>query len=117
MTDKPRRDGRVVPVYALTGGRTRAGDQDLPIESLVSATDESAADLQPEYRAIIALARQPVSLIEVSATIAVPIGVVRVLVSDLASAGHLVVHTPPRSPAGGPSPQILGRLLDGLRGR
>jgi hypothetical protein len=116
MTHDPRQDGRVVPVYAVTGGRTRAGDHDLPIESLVTATDQSATELQPEYRAIVALARRPVSLVEVSVGLAVPIGVARVLVSDLAAAGHLVVHTPPPSQAGGPSPQILGRLLEGLRG-
>jgi hypothetical protein len=116
MTHDPRHDGRVVPVYAVTGGRTRAGDDDLPIESLVSATDQSATDLLPEYRAIVALALRPVSLVEVSAGLAVPIGVARVLVSDLAAAGHLVVHRPHRSQTGGPSPQILGRLLEGLRG-
>ena len=116
MTHDPQQDGRVVPVYAVTGGRTRAGDHDLPIESLVSSTDQPATDLQPEYRAIVVLARRPVSLIEVSVGLAVPIGVARVLVSDLAAAGHLVVHTPPRSRTGCPSPQILGRLLEGLRG-
>ena len=37
MTDDPRQGGRVVPVYAVTGGRTRAGDHDLPIEAVVTA--------------------------------------------------------------------------------
>ena len=85
-------DGRVVPVYAVTGGRTRAGDHDLPIESVVTsaAQDGSTDDLQPEYRAILDLARSPVALVEVAAGLGVPIGVARVLVSDLAEAGHLV---------------------------
>ena len=51
--------GRVVPVFAVTGGRTRAGDHDLPIESVVTATDAAADALQPEYRAIVAMARRP----------------------------------------------------------
>jgi hypothetical protein len=104
-------------VYAVTGGRTRAGDHDLPIESVVtSATpDDSVGDLQAEYRAILDLARTPVALVEVAAGLGVPIGVARVLVSDLAEAGHLVVHAP--GYADGPPPQVLARLLDGLRAR
>jgi Protein of unknown function (DUF742) len=113
----PRQDGRVVPVYAVTGGRTRAGDHDLPIESVIAsaAPDDSVDDLQAEYRAILDLARAPVALVEVAAGLGVPIGVARVLVSDLAEAGHLVVHAP--GYADGPPPQVLARLLDGLRAR
>jgi len=106
-----------VPVYAVTGGRTRAGDHDLPIESVVTAAaqDDAVGDLQAEYRAILDLARAPVGLVEVAAELGVPIGVARVLVSDLAEAGHLVVHAP--GYADGPPPQVLARLLDGLRAR
>ena len=106
-----------MPVYAVTGGRTRAGDHDLPIESVVTsaAPDDSVDDLQAEYRAILDLARTPVALVEVAAGLGVPIGVARVLVSDLAEAGHLVVHAP--GYAEGPPPQVLARLLDGLRAR
>ena len=117
MTDDPRQGGRVVPVYAVTGGRTRAGDHDLPIEAVVTATaaDGGSDDLQPEYRAILDLARSPVALVEVAAGLGVPIGVARVLVSDLAEAGHIAVHTPEYTD--GPPPQVLARLLDGLRAR
>jgi hypothetical protein len=117
VTDASQQDGRVVPVYAVTGGRTRAGDHDLPIESVVTsaAQDDAAGDLQAEYRFILDLARTPVGLVEVAAELGVPIGVARVLVSDLAEAGHLVVHAP--GYADGPPPQVLARLLDGLRAR
>jgi hypothetical protein len=49
----------------------------------------------------------------------VPVGVARVLVSDLVNAKYLVVHLPPSSTTagGGPTPEILERLLDGLRAR
>jgi hypothetical protein len=106
-------------VYAVTGGRTRAGDHDLPIEAVVTATDldGAAEDLQPEYRAILDLARTPIALVEVAAGLGVPIGVARVLVSDLAEAGHLAVHAPGYADGDGPPPQVLARLLDGLRAR
>ena len=112
------RDGRVVPVYAVTGGRTRSAGRDLPVESVVTATDRWAGDLQKEYRVIIDMAVRPVSLVEIGAELRVPVGVARVLVSDLADAGYLVVHAPPPSTAaGGPTPETLTRLLEGLRAR
>jgi hypothetical protein len=105
----------------MTGGRTRSVGRDLPIESLVTATDRSAADLQPEYRAIVARAARLLSLVEIGAEMGIPVGVVgvaRVLVSDLADAGYLTVHAPvPASSDGNPPPEILNRLLEGLRAR
>jgi Protein of unknown function (DUF742) len=113
-----RHDDRVVPVYAMTGGRTRSAGPDLPVESLVVATDRWPGDLQKEHRMIIELAARPVSLVEVGARLRVPVGVARVLVSDLADAGFLMVHTPPPvGRDGGPATAMLQRLLDGLRAR
>jgi hypothetical protein len=114
--------GRVVPVYAVTGGRTRANDgPDMPIEALVTATEAGlfAADLQLEYRATVELAATPVSIVELGASLGVPVGVARVLVSDLVNARYLVVHLPPvpTTADGGPAPEILERLLEGLRAR
>lgn len=111
--------GRVVPVYALTRGRTRSQGFDLPMEALVTVTDlgrERRAGLQVERRAILDLCARPTSVVEVAAHLHVPIGVARVLIGDLAAGGHLAVHLP-RQSAGGPDPAILERLLDGLRAR
>jgi len=116
------RGGRVVPVYALTGGRTRATDgPDMPVESIVTVTEAGvyASDLQLEYRLAVELAATPLSVVEIAASLGVPVGVARVLVSDLVNAKYLVVHLPPESTTadGGPPPEILERLLDGLRAR
>ncbi len=123
----PRWDGehaeRVVPVYALTRGRTRPVGQALPIESLVTVTEAAAGHqgnpaLQPEWRAIMKLCvARPLSVAEIGAALAVPIGVARVLVSELAGAGYLEVHLPQATGDGGPGHAILGRLLNGLRAR
>jgi Protein of unknown function (DUF742) len=110
-------NGRVVPIFAMTGGRTRSTDRDLPIESLVTATDRGCIGLEPEYRAIVGIATRPVSLVEIGATLGVPVGVARVLVADLADSGHLVLHAPPPTFDGNPTPAILTRLLEGLRAR
>jgi hypothetical protein len=109
---------RLVPVYALTGGRTRSGGRELPMESLVTVNDRAGwgHDLQNEYRAIVELARRPVSLVEIGAMLGVPVTVARVLVSDLVESGYLDVHAPPPTFAGErPSAEVLTRLLDGLR--
>ena len=114
--------GRVVPVYAVTGGRTRANDgPDMPVEALVTTTEAGvlATDLQLEYRMTVELAATPVSIVEIGASLGVPVGVARVLVSDLVNAKYLVVHLPPVSITedGSPAPEILERLLEGLRAR
>ncbi|MGQ0575434.1 MAG: DUF742 domain-containing protein [Pseudonocardia sp.] len=112
--------GRVVPVYAVTGGRTRSAGHDLPLETLVTATDRTAglADCQPEYRTIVEMSDRPVSVMEIGAGLGVPVGVARVLVSDLADAGYLTVHVAPSAtPEGGPTPALLERLLEGLLAR
>jgi hypothetical protein len=110
------RDGRVVPVFAVTGGRTRSSGRTLPVESLVTATDLRGGDLDREYRLIVDMSVRPVSLVEIGAELGVPVGVARVLVSDLADAGYLVVHAPPPADAQGrPTPAVLTRLLEGLR--
>ena len=114
MTD---RGGRVVPVYALTRGRTRSrGVEDMPVETLVTTTGVPPVGWQPEYLATVDLAERPVSIAEIGAELRVPVGVARVVVSDLVAAGHLAVHLPP-SADGGPSTAVLERLLEGLRGR
>jgi hypothetical protein len=112
--------GRVVPVYALTGGRTRStAGRDMPVETLVTVSEAGGrrTDLQLEYRATVELAARPISIIEIGAMLGVPVGVARVLVNDLVNAGYLVVHLPPESTGGGPGPEILERLLHGLRAR
>ena len=114
-------DDRVVPVYAVTGGRTRAAGQDLPLEAVAVATGQgagAAASLQTESRVIVELCARPRSLVEIGAALRVPVGVARVLVGDLVNGGYLEVHLPRTTDGdGGHAPAILGRLLDGLRSR
>jgi Protein of unknown function (DUF742) len=113
---KPLGPGRVVPSYVLTGGRTRTVGHELPLEALVSTTGTGLSgvlDLQFEERAIVLLCRRPVSIAEVAARLALPLGVARVLVSDLSTGGCLAVHLPHDGER--PDRELLERLLDGLR--
>ena len=111
---------RVVPVYAITGGRTRSRGQDLGLETLVTTTEHGVAArarLRFEQAAIIDVCRAPVSVVEVAARIRVPLGVARVLVSDLHADGMLTVHQAAVTSEGRPRTEVLERLLNGLRAR
>jgi hypothetical protein len=120
---EPDASERVVPVYAFTRGRTRSAGEELPIEALVTATDlairrERDPSLQVEWRTIIGMCGQPMSVAEIGIELRVPITVARVLVGDLANAGYLTVHMPRSAESdSGPGQAILGRLIDGLRAR
>jgi hypothetical protein len=119
---RPQTDGgRVVPNYAFTAGRTRSAvGADMPIEALVTATElglAKAPAMPPESRAIVEASTVPQSLAEIGALLGVPIGVARVLVSDLAAEDHLAVHLPLVGTDGRPRRELLERLLDGLRAR
>ena len=112
--------GRVVPNYAVTRGRTRSDGRDLPVEAMVTATEHglaAAGSLAPEYRTILEACSTPQSLVEIGTLLGVPVGVARVLVSDLANAEHLAVHLPLVGADGRPRRELLERLLDGLRAR
>jgi hypothetical protein len=122
-----RRSARVRP-YALTGGRTRFG-QVLLVETLVSALYQppgSVAPSFPELDRICDLCQgQMRSIAEVSALLKLPLGVVRVWVSDLVDAGRIRVHgasVPVRSGGSSsiaaparPNRLVLERILGGLR--
>lgn len=88
------RSSRVRP-YTITRGRTRFG-RVLLVETLVSALNRPAdpADRSlPELAAICDLTRgQMRSIAEISALLQIPLGVVKVLVSDLAEQGRVRVH-------------------------
>jgi hypothetical protein len=109
-------DGSIAAVrpYVLTRGRTRA-DLDLSLETLVSTLPKVIPyQLPPDEAAVLDLCRaQSRSVAEIAALHRVPIGVAKVLIADLATAGLLAVH---RSfAASGPDLLLMERVLGGLR--
>ncbi|MDQ1602742.1 MAG: hypothetical protein QOE01_587 [Actinomycetota bacterium] len=88
-------ESRAVRPYTMTRGRTRPGHIDLPLEALVRAVSTDAVgSATSERRRILELSTATVqSVAELSAHLRLPLGVVRVLVGDLAEEGLVVVHT------------------------
>ncbi|GII86646.1 hypothetical protein Ssi03_46360 [Sphaerisporangium siamense] len=127
-------DGPVLRPYALTGGRTPppAADFDLlaivtttaaaawPEEPATRAAGRPSADvflptgLGPEHHRILDLARRPRRLVELAAEVTLPLGVVRLLLSDLHARDLLTVHPPAPAPLTH-DPSLLHEVLKGLQ--
>jgi hypothetical protein len=116
--EEPGPDRRRVRPYAMTGGRTRPTHDDLEIEALVSTTSvgEQTPKLTVEQRAIAALCHDLLSIAEVSAQLHLPLGVIRVLVGDMADERLVIVYRPAHA-GDRPDLALLERVLHGLRTR
>lgn len=111
--------GALVRPYAHTGGRTRSSHV-LALEALISSNWRpgvgDAVLTTHHRRMIVDLCVQPRSVAEVAALLSVPLGVARVLLGDLATAGVVVVHpTAGASGDGEPDLAFMQRVLVGLR--
>lgn len=108
----------LVRPYFRTRGRTKP-DYDLAIEALIS-TSERGRRLEkvrvPEHRSICGLCLDTRSVAEVAALLRMPLGVVRILVGDVAGLGLVLVHSASSSMVGDrPSIEFMERVLSGLR--
>lgn len=117
--ETPSESAGLVRPYFRTKGRTRPS-QDLAIETLIS-TSERGRRLDgvrvPEHKHICGLCLDTRSVAEVAALLKMPLGVVRVLVGDVAGLGLVLVHSPNTNTMVGdrPSIEFMERVLSGLR--
>lgn len=124
MPDHGDEEAYTVRPYAVTGGRISAASADLPMEALVEALADTQAlrGFTPEKKKILQLAAgQFQSVAELSAHTRLPLGVVRVLVTDLADQNFLKIHTggtagdaSTHDESGGLSLSLLESVLDGI---
>ena len=104
-----------VRAYAWTGGRTKSSVQ-LEIETLISTTtqaEEMLDTMRSEHQSVTRLCRQAKSVAEIGALLRLPIGVVRVLLDDMAGLGLVTVHGT-QTTDGQPDIDLLQRVLRGL---
>ena len=115
--DETQGSASIVRAYAWTGGRTRS-HYNFEIETLVTTTDRgrlSAAVTQADHRAVIALCWEAKSVAEIAALLSVPLGVAKVLLSDMAEHGLISVHQTATPDGESPDYALLERVLSGLR--
>jgi Protein of unknown function (DUF742) len=110
--------GSVARPYTITQGRTRpVGDENIEVETLVWTTSlapSSTQRMSVHWRAVADMCQEVISVAEVAAGLGVPIGVARVLIGDMATAG-LVYLQRPRHTSDQPDIGLLERVLHGLR--
>jgi hypothetical protein len=116
-SDAPRRPNRLVRPYVLTAGRTKPTGVEIELDTTIRSTDAPLVRdgrTGPETERIVDLCRAPMPLAEVAARVVLPVGVVRVLVGDLVTAGAVAVQRAAPTDAA-TDPRLLRRLLDGIR--
>ena len=109
--------GPVVRPYAVTKGRTVAADGTsaglIDVVLAVDAQPPPGARLSPEHRQILAQCRRPITVVDLASDIDLPVGVVRVLLSDLSGYGIIRIQGAIRGPVS--NERLLRDVLDGLR--
>lgn len=108
--------GPVVRPYALTGGLTRPSGQRFDLLDMVGVVRHAAQDvpqLAPEQAEVLQRCQIPAPLVDLAADLDLPVGVVRILVSDLRERGLVTIHR--ARPAGVGDLKILQEVVDGLR--
>lgn len=108
--------GPVVRPYALTGGRTQPAGEQIDLVAQVTLVRSASADQflhGPEHLKLLALCRSPTSVAELAAELDLPLGVVRIFLSDLRRQGLIMIH-PPTS-VGFADVRILKEVADALR--
>jgi hypothetical protein len=106
--------GPVVRPYAVTKGRTQASGTFGLIDVVASTDGWPSHDFRPgpEHRRILSLCRRPVPVVDLTSEINLPVGVVRILLSDLAAEGMLRIVSAQRQPVA--DQRLLRMVLDGL---
>jgi hypothetical protein len=111
VDDQDGADDLVIRPFLLTGGRTRPVREGLAIETLIQARPGAmSSSLRFEARQIVELCQQATSMAEVAAGLRVPLGVARVLVSDLVADGSVTVVQREEL-----SVQLIERIRDRVR--
>jgi hypothetical protein len=125
VTDDPATDldldltGELVRPYVITNGRDLPSDKSFSVITLVTAA-EGARDtrvLAPEARHVLELCSGGfLSVVEVAGHTRLPLGVVRILLADLAESGLLTTRAP-ISHSQRTDEKLLNNVLIGLKAR
>ena len=85
-------DDLMIRPFLITGGRTTPTQEGLRVETLLqSRPGVMLGSLRFEHRQIVELCQKTTSVAELAAALRVPLGVARVLVSDLVADGSLTL--------------------------
>lgn len=122
MTDSTESPGRLIRPYTMTGGRTGRDAPQIALEAQVVTTragHENRHLYRFEAGRIIDMAGQQMALVELSARLDVPVGVIRVITADLARRGAVQILDPPTGQTTSLDAYqyttLLRKVLDGIK--
>ncbi len=106
-------DSRLIRPYAITGGRT-VSSSEISLEAQIQTSTRLNGDVAFRWEAatILKLAERPMALVEIAARAEIPIGVARVVISDLVEAGAVNIQ---RNAPVTSYTSLLEKVLDGIR--
>ncbi|MFE3824494.1 DUF742 domain-containing protein [Streptomyces sp. NPDC059092] len=110
---------QLVRPYVITNGRSLLDDHEFSLITLVTTAQDAprAGHLDPEKRRLLELCSGGhLSVAEIVGHTQLPVGVVKILLSDLTQEGHLVTRAP-IPPAKLVERHILEEVLNGLQAR
>jgi hypothetical protein len=117
-----RSGGRIVRPYTMTGGRSGVGLPAIALEALVAVTPAGMrmrGRFRWEAAEIIAQSRKETAIVELAAMLEVPVGVIRVLATDLRDLGAITITEPPtETVTEGETSEyadLLHKVLDGIK--
>lgn len=106
--------GPLVRPYTVTRGRTRTGQAELQVITLVMAPRPleqlGTAGLDYEHVQILRLCGSPLSIVEISSHLHLPLSVVKILVADLIDREMLIFRS-----AVTPDVRVLQAVINGIR--
>lgn len=111
----------LVRPYVITDGRV-SDNHLFDLVTLVKANpagdSRKARPLDPEKRRLVDLSSGGyLSVAEIAAHLRLPLGIIRVLLSDLVTEGWLTRSPAPRRSGSGVSREVLQEVLNGLKAR
>jgi hypothetical protein len=104
-------------LYTVTGGRSRVEESTLDLVTLIVSECDPTPGMQSEHVRILRMCRAPMSVVEISSHLGLPVSVVRILLCDLLDTGRITARESPTKDSKDslPDPEILKQVLVGLR--
>ncbi|WP_435239336.1 DUF742 domain-containing protein [Streptomyces sp. YPW6] len=114
---RPGRDDDPDRLYTLTGGRSRSDSAAFDLVTLVVAECDPSPGMQSEHTAILRMCQGPTAVVEIAASLKLPVSIVRILLCDLLDTGRISARHPRTARVADrlPDPDILEQVLVGLR--
>ncbi|MBO8185010.1 DUF742 domain-containing protein [Streptomyces spirodelae] len=105
-------EGTPERLYILTGGRSGSEDAGLDLVTLIVARTPPRIGMQPEHESILRVCESPLSVVEISAHLELPVSIVTVLLADLLAEEHVEARAPAPSL---PDIDIIKAVIHGLQ--